>query len=88
MVNNRRSEIEIISQILMLSREGARKTELLYHGNLSYTQLQSYLPFLIEKDILQEHIVYNNSTSCRLYKLTDKGLDLLESFKKVLVHLD
>jgi len=50
MVNNRRSELDIISKILDLSKSGAKKTEILYQGNLSYTQLQSYLPFLLEKE--------------------------------------
>lgn len=47
MVNTRRSEIEIISKILDLSKSGAKKTEILYRGNLSYMQLQKYLPFLV-----------------------------------------
>lgn len=88
MVNNRRSEIEIISKILTLSRTGAKKTEILYRGNLSYSQMQNYLPFLIEKNILEEHHVQNNGSSSKLYKLTNKGLSLLEDIKKVLVHLD
>ena len=53
MVNVRRSEFEIISDILTLSRNGAKKTELIYQGNLSYTQVQKYLPFLIERQILE-----------------------------------
>ena len=88
LVNNRRSEIEIISQILSLSRDGARKTEILYQGNLSYTQLQSYLPFLINRNILEEQEVYNNGFPCKLYKTTDKGLSLLASIRRVLVQLD
>ena len=87
MVNNRRSEIEIIKDILRLSREGARKTEILYQGNFSYTQLQEYLPFLLEKNILQEHTVRNNGMLYRSYKTTDKGLNLLQDIKRVLVHL-
>ena len=62
MVNNRRSEIQIIHKILTLSSGGARKTEILYQGNLSYTQLKSYLPFLLEKDILEEVSVFNKMT--------------------------
>ena len=88
MVNNRRSKIEIISRILSLSCDGARKTEILYQGNMSYTQLQSYLPFLINRNILEEQEVYNNGYASKLYKTTDKGLDLLDSIRKVLIHLD
>lgn len=87
MVNNRRSEIDIIGEILNLSRDGAKKTEILYQGNLSYTQLQKYLPFLLEKNILEEHIVDNNGNACKLYRITDKGSYLLEDIRRVLVHL-
>jgi len=87
MVNNRRSELDIISEILVLSKGGAKKTEILYRGNLSYTQLQSYLPFLLEKNILEEHIVDNNGNLCKLYRITDKGSYLLEDIRRVLFHL-
>jgi predicted transcriptional regulator len=50
--------------------------------------MQNYLPFLLEKNILEEHHVQNNGSSSKLYKLTEKGLRLLEDIKKVLVHLD
>ena len=66
MVNNRRSEMEIIRQILNLSRDGARTTELLYQCNMSYTQLKSYIPFLIEKNILKEDSVKNNGNMSKL----------------------
>ena len=87
MVNNRRSELDIISKILDLSKSGAKKTEILYRGNLSYTQLQSYLPFLIEKDVLEERIVKNNGSSYRSYRITEKGLGLLQDIKRVYAHL-
>ena len=85
-MKNRRSEIEIISKILNVSRKGARKTEILYQGNLSYMQLQSYLPFLIEKEILQEKTVNNNGSSFKKYLLTDKGDNLYNDIQKVLIH--
>ena len=87
MLNKRRSEIEIINQILKLSSNGAKKTEILYQGNLSYLQLQSYLPYLIEKNIIEEHMINNNGNSCKLYKTTNKGLNLLEDINKVILNL-
>ena len=51
MFNKRRSEIQIIGEILELSRYGAKKTEILYQSNMSFTQLQNYLSFLLEKNI-------------------------------------
>ncbi len=87
MVNNRRSSIEIINKIVTVSRNGARKTEILYQSNLSYAQLQSYLGFLKEKEILKEEYVRDNGNSHTLYFPTDKGLVFLEDIKKVLEYL-
>lgn len=88
MVNNRRSEIEIMGEILRLSSTGAKKTELLYQGNLSYSQLQGYLSFLIEKEILEETEIKNNGSSAKCYRTTEKGIQFLQDVKKVLAHLD
>ena len=88
MIDARRSEIEIIGKILELSREGARKTEILYQGNFSYLQLQSYLSFLIEKNILEEQIVRNNGNDCRIYKTTDKGKNLLVDIDRVFAYFN
>ena len=87
-VNNRRSELEIISKILDLSKEGAKKTEILYYGNLSYMQLKSYLTFLIKNGILEEKEVKDNGNTHKLYKPTEKGLVFYNDIKKVLSHLD
>lgn len=88
MINNRRSEVEIINEILNLSKNGARKTEILYQGNMSYSQLKSYLPFLIDKNIVEEYNGYNNGNSTTMYKTTIKGLELLESIRKILIHFE
>ena len=87
MVNNRRSEFEIIYKILTLSRNNVKKTEILYQGNLSFTQLQNYLPFLLEKKMLEENTIDNNGSSYKSYKTTEKGINLLLDIEKVLVHL-
>lgn len=88
MVINRRSEIEIIGQILNISRGGVKKTEILYQSNLSYMQLQSYLPFLLEKNILEEYTVENNGCLSKMYRITEKGSYLLDYIDKVLMHLE
>ena len=83
MLNNRRSELDIVIGILNLSKEGAKKTSILYQINLSYAQLQSYLPYLIEKEILEECFVNDNGKDHKFYKTTTKGLSLLESAEKI-----
>jgi predicted transcriptional regulator len=87
MVNNRRSELNIIAEILDLSKEGTRKTNILYKGNLSYTQIQDYLPFLIDKEVLEEYMIKKKGRRYKYYKTTTKGLNLLESAQKTLYFL-
>jgi predicted transcriptional regulator len=84
MIKNRRSELEIIAEILSLSEKGAKKTEILYRGYLSYTQLNQYIPYLLEKDILSEKIIKNNNGHSRIYFITNKGRDLLRDLNKTL----
>lgn len=84
MFNKRRSEIQIIKEILDLSKNGAKKTEILYQGNMSFSQLQNYLSYLIEKKVIEENIYYKeNGSSNKVYITTKKGNDLLEDIKSV-----
>jgi len=86
MYTGRRSEIEIIAEILMLSEKGIRKTEILYQANLSYKQLSSYLSILLEKDFLKENKLQNHNSNgtYMLYSRTEKGHELLTKINKIL----
>jgi len=86
MVNNRRSEMEIIAEILTLTQNGAKKTEILYKGYLSYNQLNKYINFLIEKDILSEKNVQNNGSSSKFYFVTNRGNEFLKDINKILAY--
>ena len=87
MFNKRRSEIEIIGEILSLSKGSARKTEILYQCNLSFMQCNNYLSFLLDKNILEEKIIVNNvGSKGKYYKTTDKGHTLLEEINKTLYY--
>ena len=89
MFDTRRSEIEIIWEILRLSQEGARVTEILYQGNFSYQQLQNYLSLLLDKNILEEKIVKNdNGKFYSIYQATDKGSHLLDDITKLLMYFE
>ena len=86
MVNNRRSEFEIISDILTLSMDGAKTTEILYRGYLSYTQLKKYVPFLVDKEILVETQVPTGNGNSRIYRTTEKGHEFLKDINKTLAY--
>ena len=84
MFNKRRSEIQIIGKILDVSKNGAKKTEILYQNNMSFSQLQNYLSFLIEKNVIEENIVSNcKGVSSKMYITTTKGCNLLEDINRL-----
>ena len=67
----RRSELDIVHDILKVSRRGARKTSIMYKANLSFTQLERYLKLLEERGLIR------NSDA---YYTTEKGRRFLESY--------
>ena len=88
MINHRRSELEIICNILTISKGGARKTEIMYRGNFCYSRLEEYLSYLKNNNIIEEIQMEKNGSSFKLFKLTEKGLVFLEDANKVLSHLE
>ena len=89
MLNNRRSEIEIIRDILILSQNGAKKTEIMYQVNLSYFQLNSYLSNLMKHNVIVEKPTPINGNGLGIvYLTTDKGKDLLTDISKTLRHFE
>jgi len=79
-LNQRRSNIEIIADMLKVGENGAGKTEIMYSVNMSYSQIQKYLGFLISQGFIDKVNVGNPSVT---YRVTDSGLSLLKSINKV-----
>jgi len=79
---NKRSESEIIYQILSLATtKGLRKTHLMYKTNLCYNHFLEYLDFLLEKKLLE---VKSGNPTGNIYYTTEKGNKLLETIKNEL----
>ena len=87
-MNQRRSEIEIIEKIISLSIGGTKKTRILYQGNFSFQQLQFYLPFLIDRKIIEKKVIRNNGNSSIFYIATERGHKLLDDIHNVLTKLE
>ena len=84
MFDKRRSEFQIIGEILDLSKDGAKKTEILYKSNMSFVQLRNYLSFMIEKNIIKEKLTNKDrELSKKIYVNTDKGNNLLEDINRL-----
>lgn len=80
-MNQRRSNIEIISEMLRIGANGAGKTELMYSANMSYNQIQRYLKFLIAQGLIDKVEIGNPSVT---YVVTEKGHGLRKSIDAVL----
>ncbi len=77
-MNSRRSNIEIIADILRMGR--ASKTQIMYRAAMSYSQLQKYLDYLLDRDFLN---LVQGGYPGGTYHVTEKGRELLESIEKI-----
>ena len=77
-VGSRRSDLEIIRDIL--SVDLARTTELRYTVNLSYPQLQKYLSFLEQSQLVR---VQRDGSRSSSLAVTDKGRAVLEQLNQL-----
>ena len=80
-ISRRRSHIEIIAEMLTIGENGAGKTEIMYSANMSYSQIQKYLGFLMSQGFIDKVKVGNPAVT---YQVTDSGLKLLNSINCVL----
>ena len=79
-LNHRRSNIQIIAEMLRTGENGAGKTKIMYSTNMSYSQLQKYLSFLIGHGFISEVHVGNPKVT---YQITEIGSRLLKSIESV-----
>ena len=79
--NRRRSNIEIIADMLKVGENGAGKTKIMYNANMSYRQIQKYLAFLLSQGFVDKMEIGNPAVT---YKVTDKGLKLLNSINSIM----
>ena len=77
-MSNRRSNIEIIADILRLGIVG--KTDILYGCDLSYHQMHRYLRFLLAQGFLKSD---DDEDTPKRYKPTKVGEQLLSDIDKV-----
>jgi len=84
-VNRRRSNIEIIADMLRVGENGAGKTEIMYSANMSYTQIQKYLGFLLSHGFINKVEIGNPVVT---YQVTDKGIELLRNIDNIVEVLE
>jgi predicted transcriptional regulator len=84
-MNRRRSNIEIIADMLRVGENGAGKTEIMYSANMSYAQIQKYLGFLLSHGFVNRVKLGNPSVS---YQVTEKGGELLRNIDSIVEVLE
>ena len=84
-MNRRRSNIEIIADMLKVGENGAGKTEIMYSANMSYAQIQKYLGFLLSHEFINRVEVGNPVVT---YQVTDKGEELLKNIDGIMEILE
>jgi predicted transcriptional regulator len=77
--SKRRDKLYIIAEILEIAREGTLKTQIMYRANLSFTQLNDYLGFMLKIKFLDK-IIENGK---EIYKTTEKGLSFLTRYREI-----
>ena len=71
----KRSRMDIVSSIVKLCRDPILKTHIMYKANLSYTQLNGYLEFLLRVDLITKE---RND-----YRITEKGAEFIREYKRI-----
>jgi predicted transcriptional regulator len=84
-VGRRRSNIEIIADMLRVGENGAGKTEIMYTANLSYHQIQKYLDYLVNQGFVNRVSMDNTMFA---YQVTESGLKLLKTIDTLMQMLE
>jgi predicted transcriptional regulator len=75
-VGRRRSNIQIIADMLRVGENGAGKTEIMYTANMSYSQIQKYLDYLVSQGFINK---VNMDNTMVAYQVTASGFKLLKA---------
>jgi len=76
MDNTRRHKFDIIAEILKLSTNGMKKTQLVYSSNINFNMLNKYLEPLMAKGFIE--------LSGGLYYTTPGGFEFLYMYDKLM----
>jgi predicted transcriptional regulator len=64
-----RGRFDIIGSILLICKNGAKKTEIVYKGNLNFKIAEAYLKWLNDREMIMKE--------GRFFNITSKGSELL-----------
>jgi len=76
----RRSRLEVMYQIISLCLTSQQKTGIMYKCNLSYEQLQKYLGFLVDSNLLE---ILRREDGKEYYQATAYGEKFVSEYEKL-----
>jgi len=82
--DSRRSSLDVIADILDTSRDGVKKTHLMYHCNMSFTQLERYLNLILKTRL----VVIEDDGPKLFFKTSGKGRRFLKSYQSLKVLME
>jgi len=74
-VNQKRNALQVMVQILELTRKGSRKTRLMYGSNTSFEQLRKYLEYMKAHGLMVEE---ND-----IFSITEKGREFVKAYREL-----
>jgi len=77
----KRSDIDIIADILIEAKEDTMMTRIMYKCNLSHRQLKIYLNLLLKIGLLDSHS--NEKSNKQYFRTTSKGSKFLSAYSKL-----
>jgi len=76
----KRDKLEIARNILLICKDGAKKTEIVYKANLNFKNGEVYLKWLIDRETIMRE--------GKLFKITSKGSELLSNLQSASAFMD
>ena len=83
--NNKRTETDIVYDLLSSAQKDIQQTRLMYKVNMPYIQFKKYLNVLMEKGLLREKNL--NPSGGKIYYITEDGKELMEYLNIVKAYL-
>ena len=76
----KRDKLEIARNILLICKDGAKKTEIVYKANLNFKNGEVYLKWLIDREMIMKE--------GKFFKLTSRGSELLSNLESASTFMD
>ncbi len=76
----KRDKLEIARNILLICKDGAKKTEIVYKANLNFKNGEVYLNWLIDREMIMKE--------GNVFKITSKGAEMLSNLESASSFLD